>query len=99
MFVVAIPLTLKTLFRIVAPLQAKKVGKLGVTGEYLVCGRKAMVRKEKAPLMLDGHINQVPKLVAAFCDSGRRVFGMQIENDAGVGFFRPTLVALVIGFD
>src|SRR5262245_17350922 len=64
--VVPIPITLQALLRVVFVLEAEELDELRITGLHLLSGGPTMVRQEVAAAVLDGPVDDPPKILDRF---------------------------------
>src|SRR5688500_922411 len=97
--VVAIPLALKSLVRIVLPLEAEELGELRVAPEHLLARPERVVGEEPAAAAARRHVDQPPEGRAGVGQPVGRVTRVQVEDRARIRLLRPREEAFVVTFD
>src|SRR2546422_870569 len=93
---VAIPVALKHLIRIVLLFQPQKLANLWITAFKLILARPPAIRQVVAPAVADPEIDEVAERVRRAIERGGRMLDMQIEDHAGIAVARPSQTRLVI---
>ena len=99
LLVVAVPVALENLVRVVLPLQAQEFGHLRIARLDLLAGRPAVVGEEVAAAERDGAVDQAAEVSRGLADAVLGVLDVQVHDDAGPRLARPGEEALVVALD
>src|SRR5687768_14725566 len=97
--VVAVPVALEELARIVLLLVAQELRELRVAGEKLPLDRVAVEGEVVAAAVAKAEVDQAPEGVAGADQAARAALDVDIEADAGVGAARPGQEGLLVLLD
>src|SRR5688500_280814 len=97
--VVAVPLALEALVRVVHPLESQELRELRVALEQLLARSERVIREEPAAAAARGHVDQPAKRGRRVREPVRGVAGVKVEDRAGVRLTRPGEKALGVTLD
>src|ERR1700730_14566856 len=95
----SVPITLKTLFRVVLFLQPEKFCEARVAAFNLVSSGITMVRKIVCAFAAYRHVDESPEGISRTLKPFGAVNRMEVEDRAGIGLFRPRQEAFIIPLD
>src|SRR5579862_2002472 len=97
--VIAIPVALESLARIILLLQLQKIGKLWIRGGKFVTRRETVVRKIKASAAFVSRANELPANVARLSQRLRLARRMRRKYHARIALLRPRKKRILVRLD
>src|SRR5688500_19795584 len=99
LLVIAVPVALKALCRIVFALEPEEFRQLRITGFNLIAPRVTMVRQIVPAAALDPHVDEIAKRLGRACLTLRGVHDVESGDEARVRLRRPREKTLIILLD